>query len=200
MTVMPVTSKGAATRDLILQRAYAIACRGGLESLSIGDLADATAMSKSGVFAHFGSRVDLQLAVLEYGAQRFAERVFMPALKARRGLPRLRKLIFGWFDWVRDNRHGCPLMAAVNEYDARPGPQRDRIIQMMERWRGDIARAIQLAMETGELRADIDARQLAFEMLGIALALHQETQLFDPKQTRERADRAFDRLIAANSP
>jgi len=191
-------NKGAATRDMILKRAYAIACQSGLEGLSIGDLAAAAGMSKSGVFAHFGSREDLQLAVIDYGAQQFAESVLMPALRAKRGLVRLRKLVACWFDWVRDNRHGCLLMGAVNEYDARPGAQRDRVTETMDRWRNGTSRAVSIAIETHELHADTDARQLAFEILGIALALHQETQLFDPKQARIHADRAFDRLILAN--
>jgi AcrR family transcriptional regulator len=200
MTAVAATTKGAATRELILERAYVIACKAGLEGLSIGDLADAVGMSKSGVFAHFGSREDLQLAVIDYGAQKFWERVFVPALRIKRGLPRLRAIVAGWFDWMRENRHGCLIMGAVNEYDSRPGAQRDRVVAIMQRWRIDTARAVSIAMEAKELGADSDPRQFAFEILGIALALHQETRLFDPKQARQQAERAFERLIQANSP
>jgi len=195
-----MTTKGAATRDMIVKRAYAMACKSGLEGLSIGDLAGAAGMSKSGVFAHFGSREDLQLAVIDFAAQQFAENVFLPALRAKRGLARLRKLVAGWFDWVRENRHGCLLMGAVNEYDAQPGAQRDRVMETMDRWRSETARAVAIAIETRELHAETEAGQLAFEILGIALALHQETRLFDPIQARIHADRALDRLIHANSP
>ena len=199
MAVQPTTAKGAATRDLILDRAYTIACRAGLEGLSIGDLAQASDMSKSGVFAHFGSREDLQLAVIDYGGQRFAERVFQPALRSPRGAARLRAIVAGWFDWVRENRNGCLIMGAVGEYDSQPGPQRDRVVALLERWRSEISRAIAMAVDSGELRADTDARQLAFEIFGIALALHQDTRLFDPVQARAQAERAFDRLISASS-
>ncbi|MBS0584345.1 MAG: TetR/AcrR family transcriptional regulator [Proteobacteria bacterium] len=199
MVVAASTDKGSATREMILDRAYLLASRKGVEGLSIGELAAAAKMSKSGVFAHFGSREELQLAVLEYGAQRFGERVFVPALRAKRGLPRLRAIVYGWFDWVRENRYGCLLMGAVNEYDARPGPQRDRVVALMELWRTECARAVSLAIETRELRADTDARQFAFEVFGISLALHQDTRLFDPKQARTQAERAFERLIAAHS-
>lgn len=199
MAIMPATAKGAATRELILERAYAIACRDGLEGLSIGDLAQAVGMSKSGVFAHFGSREDLQLAVLDSGGQRFGEAVFLPALRAPRGLARLRAIVAGWFDWVRDNRDGCLIMGAAAEYDSRPGALHDRVVALLERWRNETARAIGLAVEAGELRADTDARQLAFEIFGITLVLHQDTRLFDPQQARADAERAFDRLIAANS-
>ena len=200
MAVQPSTAKGAATRDLILDRAYAIACRAGLEGLSIGDLAQAVGMSKSGVFAHFGSREDLQLAVIDHGGQRFGERVFLPALRAPRGLARLRAIVSGWFDWVRENRHGCLIMGAVSEYDSRPGPQRDRVVALLERWRNETSRAVSMAVDAGELRTDADARQLAFEIFGIALALHQDTRLFDPVQARAQAERAFDRLLSDCSP
>lgn len=200
MTKRTATSKGAATRELILDRAYVIACRDGLEGLSIGDLAQAVGMSKSGVFAHFGSREDLQLAVLESGGQRFGEAVLMPALRKPRGLARLRAIAKGWFDWVRDNRQGCLIMGAVSEYDSRPGGLHDAVVALIQRWRNDTARAVVMAVEAGELRADTDAKQLSFEIFGIALALHQDTRLFDAKQARAQAERAFDRLLNSHSP
>jgi AcrR family transcriptional regulator len=200
MICKPATRKGEATRDLILDHAYAIAARNGVEGLSIGDLATAVGMSKSGVFAHFGSRQDLQLAVLQVAASRFGEAVLIPALRKPRGLARLGEIVSGWFDWVRDNRTGCLIMGAVSEYDSRPGPLRDNVVAMIERWRSDTARAAMHAIEAGQLRADADPRQLAFEIFGIALALHQDTRLFDPKSSRKRAERAYAGLIAANSP
>jgi AcrR family transcriptional regulator len=200
MICKPATRKGEATRDLILDHAYTIAAQNGVEGLSIGDLATAVGMSKSGVFAHFGSRQDLQLAVLQVAASRFGEAVLIPALRKPRGLARLGEIVSGWFDWVRDNRTGCLIMGAVSEYDSRPGPLRDNVVAMIERWRGDTARAAMHAIEAGQLRADADPRQLAFEIFGIALALHQDTRLFDPKSARKRAERAYAGLIAANSP
>ena len=200
MICKPVTRKGEATRDLILDHAYAIAAQKGVEGLSIGDLAEAVGMSKSGVFAHFGSRLELQLAVLQVAATRFGEAVLVPAVRKPRGLERLGEIVHGWFDWVRDNRTGCLIMGAVSEYDSRPGPLRDRVVEMIERWRGDTARAAMHAIEAGQLREDADPRQLAFEIFGIALALHQDTRLFDPENARKHAERAYARLIAANSP
>lgn len=200
MSLQAATSKGVATRELILDRAYAIACREGVEGLSIGALALATGMSKSGVFAHFGSREDLQLAVLDVGGQRFGEAVLIPALRRPRGLARLRSIVAGWYDWVRDNHHGCLIMAAISEYDSRPGALQDRVVKLIHRWRSDTARAVQMAIDTGELRAGTDALQLSFEIFGFALALHQDTRLFDPQQARAQADRAFDRLISTHSP
>ena len=200
MTVMLKNTKGAATRELILDRAYSIACRKGVEGLSIGDLAQTVGMSKSGVFAHFGSREELQLAVLDAGGRRFGERVLIPALREPRGLLRLRAIISGWFDWVRDNAQGCLIIGAVSEYDSRPGPLRDRVIKLIKRWRIETARAVSLAIDAGELRSDTDAAQLAFEFFGIALVLHQDLRLFDPKQAVRQAERAVERLLASNSP
>lgn len=200
MSSQPASGKGAATRELIIDRAYAIASRAGLEGLSIGDLAQAVGMSKSGVFAHFGSREDLQLAVLDEGGRRFGEFVLIPALRRPRGLVRLRAIIDGWFDWVRENQHGCLVMAAISEYDSRPGPLHDAVVARVQRWRSDTARAAQMAIDSGELRADSDPQQLSFEIFGIALALHHDTRLFDPKLARSQAERAIERLFAAHSP
>jgi len=200
MSSQPASSKGAATRELIIDRAYAIASRQGLEGLSIGDLAQAVGMSKSGVFAHFGSREDLQLAVLDEGGRRFGEFVLIPALRKPRGLVRLRAIIDGWFDWVRENQHGCLVMSAISEYDSRPGPLHDAVVARVQRWRSDTTRATQMAIDSGELRADTDPQQLSFEIFGIALALHHDTRLFDPKLARTQAERAIERLFVAHFP
>jgi len=194
------TSKGAATREAILERAYGIACSAGLEGLSIGPLAQAVGMSKSGVFAHFGSREELQLAVLDVAAMRFGEHVFVPALHQPRGLPRLRAIVSSWFDWVRHSTDGgCLFLAAVTEYDDRPGPQRDRLLQHETRWRSELARAIDLAVETGELASDTDAIQLAFEIYALALMVHHEAGLFGYEPARTRGDRSLDRLLLSYS-
>jgi AcrR family transcriptional regulator len=200
MPAQPITPKGAATREMILDHAYAIACREGLEGLSIGDLAQTVGMSKSGVFAHFGSREDLQLAVLDNGGRRFGDAVLVPALRAPRGVARLRAIVERWFNWVRDNRQGCLIMGAVSEYDSRPGALHDAVVELIQRWRDATARAVALAVEAGELRSDTDASQLSFEIFGIALALHNDTRLFDPKSARAQAERAIERLLAAHSP
>ena len=199
MSTQPATSKGAATRELILERAYAIACSAGLEGLSIGDLALAVGMSKSGVFAHFWSREDLQLAVLDSGGRRFGEKVLIPALRAPRGLARLRAITEYWFDWVRDNRQGCLIMGAVSEYDSRPGRLHDAVTALIQYWRDATARATAMAVETGELPAGTDPAQMSFEIFGIALALHQDIRLFDPQRARAQAECAMQRLLSLPS-
>ena len=198
MPALSSTSKGAATRDAILDHAYAIACSAGLEGLSIGALAHAVGMSKSGVFAHFGSREDLQLAVLETAAQRFVSHVFQPALRRPRGLARLRAVIEQWFDWVRhEDDGGCLFLAAVSEYDDRPGPQRDLLLQQDRQWRQALAKAVSLAIEEGELRPDIDVEQLVFEIYALPLLVHHDAGLYGYEAARSRGIRAFERLIEA---
>ncbi|MCF7220524.1 TetR/AcrR family transcriptional regulator [Marilutibacter chinensis] len=197
MNASATTRKGSATREAIIEQAYGFACAGGLESLSIGPLAQAVGMSKSGVFAHFGSREDLQLAVLEQAGERFVNAVLLPALAAPRGLARLRAIVLGWFDWVRQNEGGCLLLAAISEYDDRPGPLRDRILQHQRIWRRELARAIGLAVESGELEAATDPEQLAFELYSIALGVHHDAGLFGYASAAERGRKGLERLLSA---
>jgi AcrR family transcriptional regulator len=192
------TTKGAATRESIIQRAYEIARLEGFEGLSIGTIADSVGMSKSGVFGHFGSREDLQLAVLDAAAQRFTEEVFLPALRERRGVARLEAIGRRWMKWLRSEEGGCPMVSAAIEYDDRPGAIRDRVIFYQTRLRGELARAVGLAVGTGELASDTDPEQVAFEIFGIQLALHHDGRLFGFDGALERSERALERLIASH--
>ena len=197
---MPPT-KGEQTRTAILDAALAIASRLGLEGLTIGSLADATGMSKSGLFAHFGSREDLQLAVLEHAAQRFGDRVLRPALKIDRGLPRMRALFERWLDWTNESGlpGGCIMISAAAEYDDRPGPIRDAVIAYQRLGASIEEKAVRLAIEEGHLRPDTDPEQIAFEMLGIVLANHNHRRLLGDKEARKRSLVAFEELIARHA-
>jgi len=198
---MEKPSKGEQTRVAILDEALKIARRLGLEGLTIGTLADATGMSKSGLFAHFGSREGLQLAVLEHGARQYGEQVLMPALKIDRGLPRLRALFERWLDWTLQTATpgGCIMISTAHEYDDRPGPIRDAAVEMQRRGIGVSERAVRLAIEEGHLQTDTDPEQIAFEMLGIVLASHNHGRLLGDREARTRALTAFDALIARYS-
>lgn len=193
----PATSKGEATRGAILDRAYAIASASGLEGLSIGALAAAVGMSKSGVFVHFGSREDLQLAVLETAAQRFAQYLLPAAMSAQRGMPRLRTLLLTWFEWIRDQRGSCLLLSAISEYDDRPGPLRNRIVEYQLRWRDELARAIAATVACGELPPETDVEQLAFELNAVALAVQHESAVSGVEPATRQGIRMLDRLLSA---
>jgi AcrR family transcriptional regulator len=191
-------SKGAATRELILDHAYALARQDGLEGLSIGALALGVGMSKSGVFAHFGSREELQLALLESATRRFIEFVMHPSIKQPRGLPRLRAMLQRWSEWSHIHQSGCVLISAVVEYDGREdSPMRQRVKEQQAGWRAELARAIQLSIEVGDLRADTDTDQLAFEIYALMLGLQHDAGLFGFEQANRRTWAALDRLFAS---
>jgi AcrR family transcriptional regulator len=197
MILAAATAKGAATRSAIVDQAIGMVRREGLESLSIGNVAQAVAMSKSGVFAHFGSREDLQLAVLDTVAEDFMQEVLAPAFRQPRGLRRLRAVLAGWMDWAQGS--GCPMVSAAIEYDDRPGPIHDHVVDMQGRWRKALAHTVQLAIEVGELRAGTDPEQVAFELFGIVLVLHHDARLFGSTDAIARATRAIERLFAAHA-
>ena len=200
MNALTATAKGSATREAIIDRAHEIARFAGLEGLSIGPLAQAVGMSKSGVFAHFGSREDLQLAVLEEAARRFGEAVLAPALAEPRGLPRLRAIMRHWFEWVRGNSDGgCVLLGSVAEYDDRPGALRDKVVANEQRWRDALRRAVGQAIECGHLRAG-DADQYVFELYAIPLAVHHQAGLFGDDVAMRHGEQAVERWFATHAP
>ena len=193
--------KGERTRSTILNESVALASRYGLEGLSIGSLADRLGMSKSGLFAHFGSKEDLQLQTLEQAQRRFEEAVFRPALKEPHGLPRLRALFVNWLAWVEQNSDmpgGCLMLAASAEYDDRPGAVRELLVTGQRELRGAIAKAIRLAIDEGHLNPETDPWQLTFELYGIVLATHHDRRLLGDVRVLGRACRAFERLVGEN--
>ncbi|HXH03285.1 MAG TPA: helix-turn-helix domain-containing protein [Candidatus Competibacteraceae bacterium] len=191
-------SKGEQTRAAILAAALDMARQLGLEGLTIGTLAERLGLSKSGVFAHFGSKEELQLAVLREAQERFVAAVLRPALAEPRGLARLRALFERWLAWSANlpEPGGCLMMAAAYEFDDRPGPVRDALAEGQRAWRASLTRTIRLAIDSGELRPDTDAEQFAFELFGVALAAHHDTRLLGEARAREHALRALERLIA----
>jgi AcrR family transcriptional regulator len=193
------TLKGTATRELILGRALDVVKREGLDALTIGSLAETVGMSKSGLFAHFGSREELQLAVLDQVAQEFTVEVFAPALRVPRGLPRLRAILDNWRTrTLRLGEHrGCPVAAAAFEFDDRPGPVRDSIMGYVAQLRAELARAVRLAVEERHLPPEIDPEQVAFELHGLMLAFHFEVKLVGPERALPRVVQATDRLLAS---
>ncbi len=166
-------TKGEATRALILEAAVQQASEGGFESITIGSLAERTKLSKSGLFAHFGSRQELQIAAMDEAGRRFTEAVFMPSLKVPRGLRRLRALFEGWVHWpeLGQLRGSCPLYAAAAEYDDKPGPVRDAVVDRQALLARELAKTVKMAVETGELDSRTDPEQFAFEMIGVVLAM-----------------------------
>lgn len=188
--------KGEATRAAIVEAALALARRDGLEGLTIGKLAEQMQMSKSGVFAHFGSREELQLAVVREYAARFVDQVLRPAVRRPRGLPRLRAVLENWLALLaRELEQGCLMISGAAEYDDRPGPLRDAVVSVVEGWKRELLRAIEQARDEGHLRRDLDAEQLVFEIHGLMLVLHQDARLLHSPDSVRRARGALARLL-----
>jgi AcrR family transcriptional regulator len=189
--------KGRQTRAAILDAALALASHMGLEGLSIGALAEVTQMSKSGVFAHFGSREELQISVVREYHAKFSEEVFEPAMKVRRGLPRLRALFDRWFKRVSiEIDAGCIYISGAVEFDDRPGPVRDALVSMVQTWQNALERAIRIAIEEGHLRADTDPQQMLFEVHGLILALHHDARFLRHPGADARARMAFENVLS----
>ncbi len=197
VTASKSTPKGEETRSQILAAAVEQASASGFESLTIGSLAEKTGMSKSGLFAHFGSKQDLQIAALDEAARQFTEAVFMPAMKVPRGLRRLRAIFENWITWPQRASlpGGCPIDAATREYHHQPGAMREAVIERQKLLDRELAKAVQMAIDSGELRDDTEPRQFAFDMLGIVLVFYRTTLLLE-SESGKRARAAFDRLVA----
>lgn len=190
--------KGEQTRTTIIEAALREASICGIHGLSIGGLADHLQMSKSGLFAHFGSKEALQHAVLESLVELFTQQVVVPVLKIPDGLERMRGLYRGFIQWMEDNRlpGGCPILALSFELDARPGPLRDYVAAQQARWMDVIRRVARKCIDAGYFRADLDVDQFAFEFEGIAFVLNYASQLLRDANAAEKARIAFERLIA----
>jgi AcrR family transcriptional regulator len=191
-------TKGERTKAAILDAALRIVSKAGLDGLTIGTLADATGMSKSGLFAHFGSREELLLAVLAHGQAEFTEVVFQPALAKPRGLPRLKAMFTNWLDWTESAElpGGCPMIGGATEFDDKPGPVRDMLAGGQRTWIDTLKRTVRQAVEEGQLPAATDPEQIAFEMFGIALVVHHHRRLLGYPKARARALAALDKLLS----
>jgi AcrR family transcriptional regulator len=192
-------SKGTETRDRILDQAVRIASRDGLEGLTIGSLSSELKLSKSGLFAHFGSKDELQLQVLQAAVARFNETVARPALAAPRGEPRIRAFFEHWLAWANNPEMpgGCIFVTASVELDDRPGPQRDFFAKAY----GDrivfLAKAAHISVEAGHFRPDLDCEQFAFDIDCIAIGYHHAQRLLRDPRAEQHARAAFERLLAS---
>ena len=189
--------KGQQTRASILDAALNLASQKGLEGLSIGLLAETTGMSKSGVFAHFGSREELQISVIREYHARFEEEVFYPSLREPRGLPRLEAMYRRWLKRVSvEIDSGCIYISGAVEFDDRPGPVRDALVSMVRAWHAALERAIRLAVAEGQLRPETAPNQMLFEMHGLILALHHDARFLRTPGALDRARTGFERVLA----
>jgi AcrR family transcriptional regulator len=189
--------RGDATRQAILDHAVEVASQVGLQGLTIGRLAQDLQLSKSGLFAHFQSKEELQVQVLEAAASRFVENVVKPGLKATRGEPRVRALFEAWLAWAQSKclPGGCPFAAAAMELDDRPGSPRERLVRLQKDWLDLLANTVRTAIRERDFRADVDPDQFAHELYGIMLGFHHAARLLKDPAAVQRVHRAFEALL-----
>ena len=189
--------KGQQTKAAIVDAALGLATQIGLEGLSIGALAEVMRMSKSGVFAHFGSREELQISVIREYYARFEEEVFYPALEGPRGMPRLKALFENWMNRTSvEIDSGCLFISGAVEFDDRPGPVRDALAGSVKTWLAAMNRAVVQAREAGHLAQGVDEHQMAFEIHGLILALHYEARFLKTPGSVARAHTGFANILA----
>ncbi len=195
-------TKGERTRHAILTRAAELATQEGLEPLSIGRLADATDMSKSGLFAHFGSKQELQLATVDHAATLFREEVIDPARAAPQGLARVWALCDHMVDYSERQVFpgGCFFAATSVEFNHKPGPVRDRIQTMVGSWLSYLEHAVEQAQGAGEVDQERSAREIAFQLDAFAQAANVQYQLFRDPSVFDEARRAIHERLESLRP
>ena len=191
-----VSHKGQQTKQAIVEAALTLSSQVGLEGISIGAVAEATGRSKSGVFAHFGSREELQISVVREYFRQFEQEVFYPAMREARGIPRLAALFDRWMNVVANEiQFGCIFISGAVEFDDRPGPVRDALAESVTIWLSAVVRTIQQSKQEGHIDADADEHQVAYEIHGLILAAHYEARFLKKPGSLERAKLGFRHVV-----
>ena len=187
--------KGQETKIVILEAGLDMASQLGLECVSIGSLAKVVKMSKSGLFAHFQSKENLQVEILNYAGRLFSESVIVPSLKTEAGITRIKALVDNWINWSSSLTGGCIFVSASTEYSDRPGKVRQCLLQQQNDWIDCLDRIAQAAISAGDFRADVDCQQFAFDLYSLMLGFHLYFKLLDNSETKKRKEIALDRLL-----
>lgn len=195
-SIFAIMKKGEETKMVILDAGLDMASQYGLEGVSIGSLANLINMSKSGLFAHFQSKENLQIEILKYAGRLFAEDVIVPALKTEAGIPRIKALVKNWVSWADNLTGGCIFVTASAEFSDRPGRVRDYLLKQQRDWIDSLLRIAQSAIEVGDFRKDIDCEQFAFDLYSLLLGFHLYDKLLDDSETKKRQEMAFEQLLA----
>lgn len=191
-------SKGEDTRAVVLGSALSLASEIGLEQVTIGRLAERVGLSKSGLFAHFNSKENLQVQLLHEAIRRFVEMVVAPALQEPRGEPRVRALFQRWLSWAKADflPGGCIFIAAAVELDDKPGPARDVLVGSQRDWLETLAQAARIAVTERHFRKNLDVHLFAHEVYSLAYGYHFIHRLLNDPRAASRTLAAFERLLA----
>ena len=188
-------TKGEDTKRSILDAGLKMATQLSLETVTIGNLAKETQMSKSGLFAHFQSKENLQVDILKHAGELFAQRVVIPSLLEKAGIPRIKALVNNWIAWSTRMTGGCIFVSSSTEFSDRPGKVRDFILAQQESWIDSLRRIARSAIRVGDFREDVDCDQFAFEMYSLLLGFHYYDKLLNSTETRKRQSIALEQLL-----
>lgn len=189
-------TKGENTKTTILETGLELSSRLGLQGVTIGTLAKAANMSKSGLFAHFQSKENLQIEILKFAGQLFSETVIIPALKAKAGITRIRTLVERWGQWESTLTGGCIFVAASTDFKDRPGKVRDYLVNQQIEWVSTLRRLAESAVQVGDFRKDADCEQFSFELNSLLLGFHLYDTLLNYTDVRARQQTALERLLS----
>ena len=173
-----------------------MASRLGLECVTIGSLAKATDMSKSGLFSHFQSKENLQVKILEYAAELFARDVVIPALKQEPGIPRVKALVHNWIQMDAKLTGGCIFVMASTDFSDRPGNVREALRQQQHKWIDSLRRIAQSGIKAGDFREDIDCDQFAFDLYSMLLGFHLYHKMLKSDETKQHQENALEQLLS----
>ena len=192
----------ASTRERILHQGLALMSQSGLAGVTLGVLADQVGMSKSGLFAHFHSKEEVQIGLLKHMAEFATKHVAEPSMTAKEGLPRLRALVHNWFGWAQRAGlpGGCPVAAGLFEFDDVEGAVRNQILAMESQWRQLLSQLVRQAIDRGHLRRDLDVDQFVWELCGIYLSHHAAHRFLRAADADSRANTAFQALLDRAQP
>lgn len=188
-------TKGEDTKNAILEVGLDMASQLGLECVTIGALAKTAKMSKSGLFAHFASKENLQMEILRYAGHLLAESVVVPALKIQAGIPRIKGLVVNWINWGSSLTGGCIFVSASTEFADRPGKVRDFLLYQQEEWIDCLRQMAESAVRVGDFREDSDCEQFAFDLYSLLLGFHLYYKLLNNAETKHRQEAALERLL-----
>jgi len=190
-----IMTKGKDTKSTIVATGLDMASKLSLESVTVGSLAKACGMSKSGLFAHFQSKENLQIEILKYAARDFTDKVVLPALRTPAGISRIRALIDNWIRWGGRLTGGCIFVSASTEFSDRPGSVRDYLLHQQKEWIDTLERIAQSAVKAGDFRSDIDREQFAFDFYSLLLGFHYYYKLLQDADTVKHQEKALERLL-----
>jgi AcrR family transcriptional regulator len=192
-----MVSKGEHTRLAILEAGLAMASQFGLENVTIGELAKVTGTSKSGLFAHFQSKENLQVEIVDFAARLFSEDVVVPALRQTAGIPRIKALVSNWVDWTEKLTGGCIFVSSSSEFSDRPGKVRDKLLRQQQEWLDCLEKIARSAIRAGDFGKDIDSEQFSFDLYSLLLGFHLYHKMLQKPDTKQRQQAALLRLIDA---